>query len=130
MRILAYILVAISILLLSKELLPRFHGSHNSPIAAANTQIGSITTALNCFKVDTGRYPLQLKELLEHPSEVTNWRGPYLDKIAGVPNDSWGNAFLYHYPGKHNGGLFDLCSAGPDGHLGTADDLTNWQPEK
>jgi len=48
---------------------------------------------------------------------------PYLDKI---PNDPWGRAYNYIYPGKHTQNSYDLYSVGPDGKAGTEDDIGNW----
>jgi general secretion pathway protein G len=44
-----------------------------------------------------------------------------LDKTS-IPKDPWGNDYVYRAPGT-NGADYDLLSAGPDGHEGTADDI-------
>ena len=49
--------------------------------------------------------------------------GPYLKR--GVPNDPWGNPYVYRYPGTHNPNGYDLFSIGPDGREGN-DDIDNW----
>jgi len=40
--------------------------------------------------------------------------------------DPWRNTYHYVYPGKQNPDSYDLVSAGPDGKLGTEDDIGNW----
>ncbi|MDW4667562.1 type II secretion system protein GspG, partial [Escherichia coli] len=35
-----------------------------------------------------------------------------------------GNDYVLVNPGEH--GAYDLLSAGPDGEMGTEDDITNW----
>ena len=57
------------------------------------------------------------------PTNAKNWHGPYLDKL---PEDPWGNPYIYYYPGKHNPNAYDLLSVGPDGKEGTDDDIGNW----
>lgn len=96
-----------------------------SATAAANTQIINFKTALEAFKVDNGYYPTNknaLYDLLQQPLGATNWHGPYLDTI---PKDPWGHDYIYECPGKHNTNSFDLISSGPDGRLGTDDDIHN-----
>ena len=86
-----------------------------------------MTTALDTFDVDIGRYPTVaegLAALTSAPSNVTGWQGPYLPKPITL--DPWGRPYSYMTPGKHNPRGFDLSSAGRDGVVGTADDLDNW----
>jgi general secretion pathway protein G len=59
-------------------------------------------------------------DLIQSPRDARNWHGPYLDKL---PQDPWGNYYLYVYPGKHNPAGYDLYSAGVDGKAGTDDDV-------
>jgi general secretion pathway protein G len=99
-------------------------GPERAPIAAALADIrGGIASALRQYKVDTGYFPNRLQDMVQKPSEATNWHGPYLDKL---PVDPWGHKYIYEYPGKHNTNGYDLFSAGPDGKAGTGDDIGNW----
>ena len=81
------------------------------------------------MKSITGGYPKSgdLEALVNQPSNVTNWRGPYLKSI---PLDPWGNPYTYDYPGKHNPNGYDLLSNGKDGRAGTDDDINNWDGNK
>lgn len=96
----------------------------------AKTDISTLETSLDAFQLDTGRYPASdegIGALVQAPSNVSNWRGPY---IKAEPMDPWGHAYVYRYPGQHNANGFDLSSDGPDGQEGTADDITNWGTSK
>jgi len=84
---------------------------------------GGIKTALGMYDVDTGRYPGSLNDLMQQPSDVKGWKGPYLDQL---PVDPWGHPYVYVYPGRKNTTGFDLYSVGPDNQDGTADDIGNW----
>ncbi len=84
---------------------------------------GGIKTALDRYEVDIGTYPKSFQDLLQPPTDITNWNGPYLDQF---PIDYWGNKYIYEFPGKHNLGSYDLMSSGPDGKPGTKDDIGNW----
>ena len=57
--------------------------------------------------------------------EPLNWneRG-YLKK--DVPQDPWGNEFVYRNPGLVNPTGYDIVSPGLDGRLDTEDDIGNW----
>lgn len=82
-------------------------------------------SAVNQFRMDTGRFPNEdvgLLELVEMPPDVMNWpEGGYLE-TTDIPPDGWGNEFIYEaYP--ESGKQFAIRSAGPDGEEGTEDDL-------
>lgn len=95
-------------------------------ITATKADIASLELALDAFEIDTGRYPSTtegLSALVNAPSNLTGWRGPYVRK---VPTDPWGLPYRYMYPGTHQRGSYDLSSNGADKQLNTADDITNW----
>ena len=50
-----------------------------------------------------------------------------LVRESGLPNDPWGNPYVYECPGKNNVSSYDIMSMGPDGRAGSEDDITNWQ---
>ena len=104
--------------------------SQQAKVTAAASQISNIEMALDAFEVDNGYYPKTggLNDLVDAPANATGWKGPYLKK--GVPPDPWGNAYTYEYPGKHTANGYDLASPGPDGRMGTDDDLNNWDNKK
>jgi general secretion pathway protein G len=109
----------------------RFVGDYDSKearIAAARTQIAAFTQALDQFEIHNRFYPPGtngLFELLQRSAGATNWHGPYLD-VDAIPKDPWSHDFIYECPGKHNPASFDTVSAGPDGQVGTDDDIWNW----
>jgi len=121
------LLVLVILATLAAIVIPKFAGrSEQAKITAAKSQISSIELALDSFEVDCGYYPKSgnLNALVENPSNTADWKGPYLKK--GIPQDPWGNAYVYEYPGKHNANGYDLMCGGPDGRTGTEDDITNW----
>ncbi len=99
-----------------------------SEIKTARAQIDSLDKALDEYRLDTGHYPTTeqgLNALVVQPPNEPKWDGPYLKKA--VPNDPWGNPYVYRIPGEH--GDFDLLSYGKDGQAGGAGeaaDITNW----
>ena len=90
--------------------------------AAAKSQIEMLGAALDAYRLDNGRYPTTaqgLAALWQEPvldPRPTNWRGPYLRKA--VPNDPWGNPYVYLSPGEVNPRSYDLVSLGADGAVG------------
>lgn len=85
-----------------------------SKLDAAKIEIQNIGAALDLYRLDVSRYPLQqegLQALIEPPPGVDHWAGPYL-KQKKMPTDPWGQLYVYRYPGTH--GDYDLYSAGPD----------------
>ena len=117
-------LVVTIIGILAALVIPKIVGrSEQARATAAHADISSIKTALDAFEVDNGFYPKSLQDLVTAPSNAKNWHGPYLEK---VPQDPWGNNYVYYFPGKHNPSAFDLLSIGPDAKEGTEDDVGNW----
>jgi general secretion pathway protein G len=43
-----------------------------------------------------------------------------------IPQDPWGNDYVYVFPGKHNPKSFDVYSKGADRIAETEDDMGNW----
>ncbi|KPJ66848.1 MAG: hypothetical protein AMJ43_06750 [Coxiella sp. DG_40] len=87
----------------------------------ANLKI--LHSAVNQFKMDTGRFPTEeegLMALVEQPSDVTNYEvGGYLETTE-IPQDGWGNDFIYElYP--ESGKPFVIKSFGADGEEGGED---------
>jgi general secretion pathway protein G len=100
-----------------------------SKVKAARIQIESLSSALDLYYLDVGRYPSSsegLAALAQQPGGVQTWNGPYL-RTGSVPNDPWGHPYLYRAPGEH--GAFDIVSYGSDGQeggSGTAADVVSW----
>jgi general secretion pathway protein G len=119
-------LVVVIIGILAALVIPRIAGnSERARVTAAQADInGGIKSALGQYEVDNGFYPRALQDLLVQPANAKNWHGPYLDKL---PQDPWGNNYIYYFPGKHNPSSYDLLSPGPDAKEGTEDDIGNWQ---
>lgn len=125
-------LVVIIIAVLAAMVVPNLSGrSEQARISAASADIeANLTAALDLYEIDSGRYPTTeqgLKALLVKPTATpapNNWNGPYLKKKK-IPQDPWGNDYIYAAPGTHNDDSFDLSSVGPDG-IASGDDITNW----
>lgn len=124
------LVVLVILVLLASLVAPRVVGYlGSSRTKAAKVQVQSLTTALELYKVDTGRYPSTtegLKALVEAPPGATSWNGPYLTKKE-VPIDPWGRPYGYRSPGQH--GPFDISSLGADnqpGGTGENEDINNW----
>lgn len=83
----------------------------------AVTQMNAFETALDTYRLDMGRYPEKLEDLLK--SDSPRWDGPYLPK--DIPMDPWGNPYVYSMPGE-NGKPYSLKSYGADGKPGGTDD--------
>ena len=101
--------------------------------ATAKSQIEMLGAALDAYRLDNGAYPTTeqgLNALWEKPTinPPANWRSPYLRKP--VPNDPWGLAYLYAFPGQQNPNGYDLLSYGADGKPGGQGDdadILSWK---
>lgn len=98
--------------------------SRPSKVPAAQTDVSMLGAALELFRQDIGRYPTDtegLDALATQPAGMSAWAGPYMKR--GVPNDPWGNVYLYHATKQSGGKQYSLLSRGPDGVEGTSDDI-------
>jgi len=90
----------------------------------ARQSIAQTGSVLDLYKLDTGSYPSTqdgLQALINKPSDVDNWSGPYL-KSGTVPVDPWGHAYVYQMPSTRAGLYYDLCSLGATGKSGQPGD--------
>ncbi len=88
-------------------------------ITAARTQIESFEGALQTYHIDNGRFPSNEEGLQAIRS--------YLSK--DIPNDPWGNPYVYKYPGEH-GPEPDVTCYGADGKPGGEGvnaDIVSWK---
>lgn len=96
---------------------------------SAEIQVSQISTVLDLYRLEVGRYPSDgegLDALIERPTDAANWNGPYVKKAESLI-DPWGRPYIYRYPGKS--GDFDLYSLGADGQeggTGEDQDVTSW----
>ncbi|GBG02256.1 type II secretion system protein GspG [Azospira sp. I13] len=126
-------IVMVIIAMLAALVGPRIQSAlGGSKVKATKMQMETLSSMVEAFHLDTGRYPTQqegLQVLVQNPANapIKNWRGPYLKKNR-IPTDEWGNAFAYEIPSKH-GMEFDIYSLGADGKPGGSGDdgdLGNW----
>jgi general secretion pathway protein G len=122
------LLVLVILGTLAAVVVPKFaRRSEQARVTAARTDISNLGVALDSYEIDNGRYPTTqqgLDALVNQPSGADDWNGAYIQR--GVPNDPWGNPYVYRCPGQHNTDGYDLYSYGPDGQAGTDDDIDNW----
>ena len=81
----------------------------------AKIRIQSLAGNIEMFRLEVGKYPGSLQELVQSPGGAEGkWNGPYA-KPADL-KDAWGNDYNYAVPGQ--GKPFDLVSLGADGRAG------------
>jgi len=122
------LLVVIVILsLLAALVIPKLTGRvDEAKIDTAKIQLKELKRALEMYRLDNGTYPTTeqgLKALVEKPQTPPvpkKWH-QYLDSL---PKDPWGNDYVYIYPAEKH--PYELKSKGPDGELGTEDDISVW----
>lgn len=83
-------------------------------VARATSDIQSLSSQLELFKVDNFRYPSTdegLEALVSSPGNVKNY--PPNGYIKKLNEDPWGNEYLYFSPVE--GAAFEILSLGEDG---------------
>ncbi len=122
------LLVLVILALIAGLVLPGIIGKAESAKAkAASSQISRIGMSVDSFYLDTGVAPSSLDELVDEPSGVTGWNGPYIKN--SLLKDPWGEPYKYRVPSDH-GADYDIWSYGADrqqGGEGKNADITSWE---
>lgn len=112
---------------------PRLTGNlEKSKVTITKTQIANLSTSIEQFYLEVGRYPSRdegLDALIQRPQSVPDekWNGPYTEKDI-LPRDGWDRPFEYDPPSDENNHRYVIRSLGADGRVGgekTDTDLTN-----
>ena len=88
----------------------------DSRVKAARLQIEALSSAIELYYLDTGRYPSSsegLQALIRRPGNIDTWSGPY---TKSVPEDPWKHQYIYRAPGQS--APFEIISLGSDGREG------------
>jgi len=100
----------------------------------ARADVGQLENAVEMYRLTLNRYPTTeegLDALVTAPDDPRDaQRFPEGGFINRLPEDPWGNAYQYLYPGEY--GRFDVWSWGADGRSGGEGedaDIGNWDPE-
>jgi general secretion pathway protein G len=113
-------LVVIGIIcLIAAALTPGLMGQlGRARVKAAELQLQTVSSAVELFKSDVGRYPTQgegLSALVTDPGGLQGWTGPYL-KDPKALLDPWNRPILY--TPDASGQSFTVESLGADGKRG------------
>lgn len=126
--LLEIMVVIVIIGVLASLVVPNLMGNKEKADKQAVSDIVALENALDMYKLDNHHYPTTnqgLESLVEAPT-LPPLAANYNKEgyIKRLPADPWGNDYVLVNPGEH--GAYDLLSAGPDGEMGTEDDITNW----
>jgi general secretion pathway protein G len=81
----------------------------------AKIRIQQLAGQIEMYKLEVGKYPGSLQDLLKQPSGAEGkWNGPYIKEPD--LKDAWGNDYRYSIPGTNK--AYDLVSPGADGKEG------------
>lgn len=97
----------------------------------AGLDIQQLEDAMNMYKLKNKKYPTTEQGLEALVTKTTinpvPRRFPEGGFISKLPEDPWGNPYQLVSPGEM--GKIDIFSMGPDGEVGTDDDIGNWVDE-
>lgn len=117
--------VVVIIGILAAIVVPRMVGaSDKAKVQAAKAQISSFKTALDMFKLESGKYPTTSEGL---EALINNEHQNFLDQDV-VPLDPWNSPYLYSSPGT-GGHDYEIVSYGMDGVEGGSgynEDIQSW----
>jgi len=82
---------------------------------SAAIQLEKIANTVELYRLETGRYPDTLMDLVRQPQGLERWNGPYVRKPSQI-KDPWGYELIIKRPGQN--GPFEIISYGGDGRPG------------
>lgn len=134
--LLEVLLVVVILGMLAALVVPNFMGTQAAQEVKIARQLvasgGALATQIDLFRMNMGRYPESLKELVEVPEDPVEkakyGNEPYI-KDANSLKDPWGNDIQYKQPGDMNKSSYDIFSWGPDKKEGGDDDIGNWSTD-
>ena len=118
-------IIAGLVAIVGPNIINQFSGSQ---VDTAKIQMNSLKQSLDLYKLDNGVYPdteQGLKALIGKP-EINKiparWKGPYLNSER-IPQDPWGNAYVYESEDQSEYVLKSLGSDGTEGGSDNAEDI-------
>lgn len=104
---------------------PRFLESGNK--GAAEKDIQALKTAVIMYKQhNKNKNPDNLDVLVDTSGD----KEPYIEGGEGVLIDPWGNKYEIKFKGNKMNGPYYIVSGGPDGTIGTEDDIRSDETKK
>ena len=111
------IVIVIMGLLISLVAPAMFSKVSSSQRKTTMAQMQMVSTALQTYRLDVGKFPENLEELRR--SDRSGWDGPYMPR--DIPSDPWGNPYVYSVTGDKEA-PYSLRSYGAGGFPGGEDD--------
>jgi len=92
---------------------------------AAKGQVATIQQQIEAYRLDVGRLPGNISDLIEKPGDAEFWTGPYIKK--SLRKDPWGREWIYRE--QSDNGEYELLTYAKDGSNGgdgTNKDISVW----
>lgn len=102
---------------------PRFLESGNK--GAAEKDVQALKTAVTQYYTDKRKYPENLDVLVDTSGD----KEPYIEGGEGALVDPWGNKYELKFKGNKKNSPY-IVSGGPDGTIGTDDDIRSDETKK
>lgn len=107
------VVVAIISLIMGGIGIMAFNRFQDAQLGTARSELTNIKGAIETYRVNKrGKCPKTMQDLKA---------AGIIDKVA---KDPWGTDYEFKCPGEKDG--IDVVSAGPDGEMGTADDIASY----
>lgn len=96
-------------------------------LTVVDGDFNSIGSALKMYRINAGGYPTtqQGLEALVNKPTTTPVPKRWTRLADEIPSDPWNQAYEYKFPGSKDPTMYELVSKGPDGQLGTEDDISS-----
>jgi len=134
--LLEVLLVVVILGMLAALVVPNFMGTQAAQERKIAQQLvasgGALATQIDLFRMNMGRYPESLEELIKVPEDEEERQKYGTEPYIKDPNslkDPWGNDIQYKQPGDINKNGYDIYSFGPDGKEGGDDVIGNWSSD-
>lgn len=127
--LLEVMVVIVIIGMMLSVVVPNLMGSQDTAkLQKAVQDVTALENSLSMYRLDNNDYPTteQGLEALTTRTDIEPLPRRFPDEgyVKRLPQDPWGNDYILLNPGEN--GKMDVFSSGPDGEVGTEDDIGNW----
>ena len=127
--LLEVMVVIVIIGMMLSVVVPNLMGSQDTAkLQKAVQDVTALENSLSMYRLDNNDYPPteQGLEALTTQTDIEPLPRRFPDEgyVKRLPQDPWGNDYILLNPGEN--GKMDVFSSGPDGEVGTEDDIGNW----
>lgn len=101
--------------------------AERAKLLQVKADFASLDNVMRMYKLNAGNYPTTQQGFAVLTAMPTSSPVPkrWVRMMSKMPKDPWGNDYSYRFPGHTNPQEYEMICVGPDGKVGTGDDISS-----